>query len=62
MAKFIAPYKLNFNNLSFLLRQCERGRFDNLDEIFYLCLCPLGIIKGGLTRVNFKTYDNERFV
>lgn len=53
MAKFIAPYKLNFNNLSFLLRQCERGRFDNLDEIFYLCLCPLGIIKGELNESEF---------
>lgn len=53
MAKFIAPYKLNFNNLSFLLRQCERGRFDNFDEIFYLCLCPLGITKGELNESEF---------
>lgn len=53
MAKFIALYKLNFNNLSFLLRQCGGGRFDNLDEIFYLCLCPLGIIKGELNESEF---------
>lgn len=53
MAKFIAPYKLIFNNLSFSLRRCGGGRFDNLDEIFYLCLCPLGITKGDLNESEF---------